>query len=212
MTSTLRCISLLGCLLSVACSERTAPASEPSTLARAAPEAPKKEPPQLTATLPSAPDSIADAPPKPLSTPPAQPTPEPALSDAPDPAHDEPALAHERAVEPADVRIDRFVLAAGVAQREPLGETDVFTTDTKQIYAFVQLANEQEPYAVKVHFEPAEGPASPYGIALAVPTAPRHRTWAFTRIKRAPGRYRAVLRTLDGQEIARREFLVEDMH
>ena len=208
MSSALRCISLLGCLLSVACSERPTPAQETKPPASAAPlTAVSKGSAELSATLPSAPDSVATPPAQPPSEPPKQPD---MLADLPAPAHDEPSdMALDRRLEAGEVKIDRFVLATGVQQREPVGESDVFYTDTPQIYAFVQLANAQEPYAVKVHWEPAEGPASPYGTALAVPTAPRYRTWAWTRIKRAPGRYHAVLRTLAGQEIARREFLIE---
>lgn len=116
----------------------------------------------------------------------------------------------DRPLDPTEVQVVRFVLARDVKGREPVGESDYFPTGKEKIFAFVQLANEQgAPYALRVHFEPAEGPSTPYGVKLTVPTAPRHRTWAFTRVERAPGRYKAVLRTLDGQEIASREFVIE---
>lgn len=207
MTSTLRCLSLLGSLLSVAaCSERAAP----STSAPAAPAlapAPTPDPaPDLTSTLPPKPADLTAA--KPSLTPPA-----PHLPAEADPPHDEPVIApevaYDRPLDPAEVKLERFVLTTNVVGREPVDQAEVFYTDTDKIFAFVHLANDDDPYSVKVHWEPADGPPSPYGVALTVPTAPRHRTWAFTRIKRAPGRYHAVLRTLEGQEIARREFFIE---
>lgn len=127
-----------------------------------------------------------------------------------DTASMEEEVDYERPLSPEEVQIDRFVLATDVSAREPVGETDVFTTDTKKIFAFVQLANaEGAPYSFRVHWEPVEGPASPYGVALKVETAPRYRTWSWTAIRREPGHYRAVLRTLDGEEIASREFVIE---
>ncbi|MET0342428.1 MAG: hypothetical protein ABW252_15595 [Polyangiales bacterium] len=207
MTSTFRCLSLLGCLLSVACSERAAPRDDKPLAAKVAPSVTPKAAPDLTSTLPlkAAPLTALPAPlPEPVK---------PALPDDADPPHDEPVLvtdvAYDRPLDPAEVKVERFVLATSVENREPKGESEVFYTDTDKIFAFVHLANDKEPYSVKVHWEQADGPPSPYGVALTVPTASRHRTWAFTRIKRAPGRYHAVLRTLAGEEIARREFLVE---
>lgn len=115
----------------------------------------------------------------------------------------------DRALDPSEVQVNRFVLASDVRGREPVGETDTFTTETAKIYAFVQLANDKEPYAFRVHWEKAEEPASAYGVKLSVPTAPRWRTWSWTAIRREPGEYRAVLRTLSGEEITSRPFLIE---
>ena len=121
------------------------------------------------------------------------------------------ATDFDRMLSPGEVNVVRFVLAKDVVDREPVEETDIFTTETEKIFAFVHVDNASgEPYAFRVHWEPASGPASPYGVKLNVRTAPRFRTWAWTKIKRDPGRYRAVLRTLDGEEIASREFDIED--
>jgi hypothetical protein len=107
------------------------------------------------------------------------------------------------------VKVDRFVLAHDVKGREPVDEGDTFDVDTK-IFAFVQLANANAaPFAFRVHWEPVAGPASPYGVELKVETAPRFRTWSWTAIPREPGRYKAVLRTLDGQTIAEKPFTIE---
>jgi len=157
----------------------------------------------LTATSPAVPPSIVHE----AAAPPS--TPSDATAAVKDQVDETKKEVFDRPLDPADVQVDRFVLAGGVDQREPVGETDVFPQNAGKIFAFVQLANgNSAPYSFKVHFEGADDPPSPYGITLEVPTAPRFRTWAFTRIKREPGRYRAVLRTSDGQEIARRDFVV----
>jgi hypothetical protein len=122
--------------------------------------------------------------------------------------HEEPT-DYSRPLAAAEVTLKRFVLAADVADREPLGESATFTGDAK-IFAFMELANpDAEPYAFRVHWEPLSGPASPYGVELHVKTSPRFRTWSWTAIPREPGEYRAVLRTLDGEEIASRAFTIE---
>jgi hypothetical protein len=164
----------------------------------------------LTAVSPAQPSSLADAPP-PSKKPEELPTLQVSTTAGTTTDELEP-IEHEdfdRPLDPKSVKVDRFVLAEKVQGREPVNEGDVFSTDTKEIFAFVQLANEKDPpYAFTVHWEPAEGPASPYGVKLTVPTASRWRTWSWTRIKREPGHYKAVLRTVDGEEIASKDFEV----
>ena len=105
--------------------------------------------------------------------------------------------------------IDRFVLAHDVKGREPVDESDRFDVDTK-IFAFVQFANpDAVPFAFRVHWEPVDGPVSPYGVELKVETAARYRTWSWTAIPREPGQYKAVLRTLDGKTLAEKPFTIE---
>ena len=116
---------------------------------------------------------------------------------------------YDRELDPTEVKVERFVLTSGVEGREPLDERDVFTTDDAKIFAFVQLANDKAPFAFRVHWEKLDEEPSPYGVELTVPTAPRYRTWSWTAIKRSPGQYKAVLRTLDGKDIASREFVIE---
>jgi hypothetical protein len=174
-------------------------------------DGPKAQVEALTSLSPARPSSLADAPAQPK-----KPEELPALqvpASADTPSAETLPIEHEdfdRPLDPKTVKIDRFVLAEKVEGREPVNESDVFSTDTKEIFAFVQLANEKDPpYAFTVHFEPVDGPASPYGVKLTVPSASRWRTWAWTRIKREPGRYKAVLRTVDGEEIASKEFAIE---
>jgi hypothetical protein len=165
----------------------------------------------LTGLSPARPTSLADTP-QGNTKPEGLPVPEESASKG-TPSTQPSPLEHEdfdRPLDPKTVKIDRFVLAEQVQGREPVNESDVFSTDTKEIFAFVQLANDKDPpYAFTVHWEPVDGPASPYGVKLTVPSASRWRTWAWTRIKREPGRYKAVLRTVDGEEIASKEFVIE---
>jgi hypothetical protein len=167
--------------------------------------------PMLTATAPAQPASITDGPSGEKKQP-EPPKAEPLGLGVQEITHDdEPSVEtdYDRPVDARDVRVDRFVLATDVKGREPVDESDSFPHGTQQIFAFVQLSNQDAPYAFEVHFEPVDGPRSQYGVKLNVPTATRYRTWAWTRIQREPGSYRAVLRTLEGEEIASREFVIE---
>ncbi|MEY4510787.1 MAG: hypothetical protein RLZZ450_2909 [Pseudomonadota bacterium] len=224
MTPTIRSIVVLtGCYLASACSEP----AETSSAAKTKQSQPVVTAPMddghkaaleqktqleaLTAVSPSMPSSLADAPP-PSKKPEELPTMEVSATAETSTGEVVTPIEHEdfdRPLDPKSVKIDRFVLAEKVEGREPVGESEVFSSDTKEIFAFVQLANDKEPpYAFTVHWEPAEGPASPYGVKLTVPTASRWRTWSWTRIKREPGHYKAVLRTVDGEEIASKDFEV----
>lgn len=108
------------------------------------------------------------------------------------------------------VQIDRFVLATGVEAREPVGEAVSFPAGTARIYAFVQLNNAKgAPYAITVSWEKVGGPVAKKGVELSVPANKQHRTWSWTSNTKKPGQYRAVLRTLDGVEVASREFTIE---
>jgi hypothetical protein len=173
-------------------------------------EAPKKvdELPALTAVAPAQPSSVAELKgddKKKDDTPKAE---EPMVFEI---SHDdEPGIDYDRPLDAKDVVVDRFVLASDVSGREPVRESDHFTSDNEKIFAFVQLANEDAPYAFTVHFEPVDGPAALYGVKLDVPTAPRWRTWAWTKLVHEPGKYRAVLRTLEGEEIVAREFTIDE--
>jgi hypothetical protein len=211
MTITTRTLTLLSAVsLAAACSAEPKPSAPlaPKAPAHAAP-APASEPPRvidpltLAAAAPKPPESVLDrAPVQERAL--VEPKPVEVTPEELDFMHSEPGEV--RAVKAAEVRVKRFVLSHDVKGREPVDEADVFDPATPKIFAFVELENGAEPYAVNVHFEPKDGPALPYGITLDVGTAPRFRTWAYTQIRRAPGSYRAVLRTLDGEDIASHDF------
>jgi hypothetical protein len=213
MTATIRSLFLLSaCALTCACSETPSAAANPTRAAvPALPEAKlTASAPALTATAPAQPSSVLE-PSKPAEIKPMAPSAAPSLIDVASPEAASPALVdYDRPISPQEVKIDRFVLSSAVEKREPVDESDVFPSDTAKIFAFVQFANpEAAPFAFRVHWEPAEGPASPYGVKLRVEQAARFRTWSWTAIPREPGKYKAVLRTLDGKELASREFTLE---
>jgi hypothetical protein len=226
MTMKIRALVVSGvCLVASACTESTPsiatdvhePTSRSAPASAVSDRLAARQPAALSATVPSAPSTILDGPKKKAQQELLPAAPEaPKASDAVGKGtagllepHDEP-VDYGRPLAAAEVKVARFVLAKGVEGREPLAESDVFTTETPKIFAFVELANpDGDPYAFRVHWEALEGPASPYGVELHVETAPRFRTWSWTAIRREPGKYRAVLRTLDGEEIASRTFVIE---
>lgn len=217
MTSTLRSLLLLSaCAVTSACTDPQTESPKPKTpsavLAPATPALLKTEP-MLAATAPASPTSVID---KPAATQPATKIAEQAKPEELVPDTAKVALAHApeptdyaRPLDPSEVKIDRFVLAHDVKAREPVDESERFDVDTK-IFAFMQFANpDAAPFAFRVHWEPLDGLPSPYGVELKVETAPRYRTWSWTAIPREPGKYKAVLRTLDGETLAEKPFTVE---
>jgi hypothetical protein len=219
MTIKIRSLAVSGmCLLGIACSDASPAREAQQTQLKSAPAMPAPKPfaaeelAALAATAEAKPQTILDGPEQKK-----QPALDPnslskdaggELELAAAVNHEEP-IDYSRPLSPSEVTVTRFLLASGVAAHEPLDERDTFKGDEK-IFAFVELANaEGEPYAFRVHWEPVAGPTSPYGVELNVKTSPRFRTWSWTAIPREPGAYRAVLRTLDGEEIASRNFTIE---
>lgn len=209
-----RCLTLFtACSLFAACSELDdgTKSTKPSATLKPAHVEPmaqtKKEEfaPALTTIAPTVLPSVADKAPATLPEPIHAPEPEPTKPEA---AQLE-EIDYDRALDPAEVKIARFVLAHDVKDREPVDASDTFTSDVKKIFAFVELENGAAPYAFNVHWESLDQAPSPYGVKLGVKTSPRFRTWAWTAVKRSPGAYRAVLRTLDGKDIASRSFVIE---
>jgi hypothetical protein len=220
MTIKIRSLVVSGlCLVGIACSD-AAPASEakeieakgPPAMPAPKPSFAQEETAALAATAETKPRTILDGPEKkkePELTDPSEASKDAGLKLelAAASAHEEP-IDYSRPLAASEVTVKRFHLASGVAEREPLDERDTFKGDEK-IFAFMELSNpEGEPYAFRVHWEPLAGPISPYGVELHVKTAPRFRTWSWTAIPREPGEYRAVLRTLDGEEIASHPFTI----
>jgi hypothetical protein len=207
---------LSACAMSAACMDERVDSPKPKTpaipsaVSAAEPKlALAKDEPSLAAVAPAAPSTILD---KPMAPKPEEAKPVAVATDAATLGlgdHEVEPVDYDRPLDPGEIKIDRFVLAHGIEQREPVEESERFTGDTK-IFAFVQFANpEGAPFAFRVHWEKAEAPASPYGVKLKVETAARYRTWSWTAIPREPGEYKAVLRTLDGKEIASKPFTIE---
>ncbi len=105
--------------------------------------------------------------------------------------------------------IKRLSVTTGIENREPL-EMDHVELGQSPIYAFVELSNpSDEPQEVVITFENPEGPSVGH-VTLTVPAnQPRWRTWGRTRMVQNAGEWSAVVKTVDGDEIARQDFSVE---
>ncbi|MCC6217130.1 MAG: DUF2914 domain-containing protein [Polyangiaceae bacterium] len=128
-----------------------------------------------------------------------------ALSDAPAVGTATSAVATST-VPPA---VRRLVVAREVAAREPVDLGDV-VLDGRPVVAFLELASRTSAAgSVLVTFEhPATGKRGGF-VQLRVPAgAARHRTWARTRAVDVPGEWVAVVRSVDGKELARQSFTV----
>jgi predicted secreted protein len=110
----------------------------------------------------------------------------------------------------APLRIKRLVLARDVEAREPVAASATFASDeADRIYAFVEVENpERAESEIVVTFEPAGGEPTGH-VRLRVGPSSRWRTWAFTRGARAPGPWEAVVRSANGDVLARAPFAIE---
>jgi len=116
-----------------------------------------------------------------------------------------------RQVAESSLKVKRFVVAAGVKDREPLVSRDPLPADGSAIYAFVELANPLgESENVRITFE-RHGSSERVGeVTLPVPgNTARHRTWAFTRFIRTAGVWDAVLWSENGTELGRTSFEIK---
>jgi hypothetical protein len=104
----------------------------------------------------------------------------------------------------------RFVTAPDVEQREPTLVSSRFGTDEERIYAFLEAKNESElDKTLSVHFI-GPGQEVSGGIELEIPaSAPRWRTWAYTRHARTPGLWHVEIRDEGGTLIGALPFEVE---
>jgi hypothetical protein len=111
------------------------------------------------------------------------------------------------------LRVRRVVVATDVVDREPVGASERFDGDEERLFVFVDLANAGEATEVVVTFEPEVSSREAHVTGLVELDVPggvrRHRTWAWSRNVHAPGRWSAVVRDLDGAELARAPFVVE---
>lgn len=133
-------------------------------------------------------------------TPRVQPSPVPVGRETPAPARE------------GELRVRRLIVATGVEGREPTGAAETFArADAARLYAFVELANRSgAEQKVVVTFEPNGERRDATGhVELNVGQGARWRTWAYTRMMRA-GEWDAVVRTLEGDELARASFTVTE--
>jgi len=105
------------------------------------------------------------------------------------------------------VHVARLVITAAIEGREPV-ESSAPKIDSS-VFAFVEVENASgSAQDIVVTFEPAEGPAVG-NVHLPVPAGQkRWRTWAETRHVKQVGAWQAVVRTVQGVELARKPFTV----
>ena len=125
--------------------------------------------------------------------------------EAPKPANvDEKPKPDEVSFEPSvesvgGIAIQRLVTASEIDKREPVDPTSSFGPHHDRVYAFVEVSNDAESEkSLFVHFIGPKGKVSG-GIELEIPaSAPRWRTWAYTRYFDAPGLWRVEIRDAEG--------------
>jgi hypothetical protein len=123
----------------------------------------------------------------------------------------QPGLPSMPAVESHDgLRIERLVMASEVEDLEPIMASSVFATADDKIYAFIEASNASEKErSLMIHFIGPGGQVTG-GIELRIPaSAPRWRTWAYTRHAKSPGIWRVEIRDADGALLGVAPFEVE---
>lgn len=144
---------------------------------------------------------------RPTLTSTAAPTPSPQIEPiAAGSEQEDDAAALRTTVPPAPVleshrglRIERLMTASSIADREPAMVSSVFGSGEARVYAFIEASNSSdEDRSLLVHFIGPGGGVSG-GVQLEVPaSAPRWRTWAFTRHAKSPGIWRVEIRDAEG--------------
>jgi hypothetical protein len=107
------------------------------------------------------------------------------------------------------LKVRRLSLTNRIADREPAEYEGAFLPDGSSVFAFVELQNVSEsPEEIVLTFEQSGRPAVGH-VKLPVPgKAQRFRTWGQSRRVRSAGQWQAVVRTAQGQELAREGFEV----
>ncbi len=104
------------------------------------------------------------------------------------------------------LKVKRLVVTTAIEEREPLPVTE-FKAGSELVYAFVELMNEGDEQGIVITFERVGKQVG--HVELGVPAnQTRWRTWGRTRNIKQPGDWEAVVRTKDGDELARTRFQV----
>ena len=105
------------------------------------------------------------------------------------------------------MKLDRFVVCAGVADREPVGEADTFPATTEKVYAFVELkdiAADTEIAVVWYHGDSEAGRTT-----LTVRQGARWRTHAYKTLHNRTGAWRVEVLDAGGARLGEAAFTVE---
>ncbi|MEP7050096.1 MAG: DUF2914 domain-containing protein [Pseudomonadota bacterium] len=110
----------------------------------------------------------------------------------------------------AGLKLKRVVVTHKIENHEPTAGAD-FSLGNEPVYAFVELDNSSgAARVIDVMFENEDTKATVGHVKLTVPAnQPRYRTWGNTRLIRDPGRWVAVVSTVDGVELGRAPFEVK---
>lgn len=120
------------------------------------------------------------------------------------------ALAALAQAQDGELSVSEVQLATQLENGHAVSPTTTFSHADGRIYAVVQVQNpSREETSIRVSIEPVDGPARS-GYELDIPARPRYRTVARMSTNRAPGRYRCVVRTADGRELASVELTVTE--
>jgi hypothetical protein len=104
------------------------------------------------------------------------------------------------------LKVKRFVVASAVEDREPV-EVESVAVGELPLFAFAELENDGGTGRVTITFE-RDGSSQKAGhVSLEVPgEMQRWRTWGKTNLIDKAGRWSAVLRDENGNELARKPF------
>ena len=102
------------------------------------------------------------------------------------------------------VVIRDFVLTHGIYEREPVGNTDVFSTGDERGYAFARINNDGD--ATQVSFVWEFDDQVHATIDMNVGSSPGWRTWSSVNLR--PGNWRVKLIDQNGVIMAERSFTV----
>jgi hypothetical protein len=104
--------------------------------------------------------------------------------------------------------VTRLAIARDVKGREPVDVGTRFDSKEPRLFAFVDVANpEKAPGEITIEFQPPKGSARG-NVSLKVGESERYRTWAFTRLAKDPGQWKAVVKNERGEVLAEESFEV----
>lgn len=115
-----------------------------------------------------------------------------------------------QAQDTAELSVSEVQLATALENGVAVSPATSFSRADGRIYAVIRLENPSSAAtSVRVALEPVDG-ASRAGVSLDVPARRRYRTVARFSAGQRPGRYRCVVRTEDGRELASVELTVTE--
>ncbi|HOI42089.1 MAG TPA: DUF2914 domain-containing protein [Elusimicrobiales bacterium] len=105
--------------------------------------------------------------------------------------------------EPAAIKVERILTAAGVEKREPVGETAAFSGDTARVFTWTRISAEQTPTTVTHSYY--FGDKKVAQVELAVNSSP-YRVWSSKAVR--PGDWKVEVTDETGKVLASVTFTV----